>query len=104
MKASELFKNEVLNEHALELKGLGFNQPCSSSFEYAPGEFCDIPTYEQSFIWFKDQYNLEQVVGQVGDRDKYFAIVQSEHKGDFQSWDEALAKCMIELINIVKTQ
>lgn len=104
MKVNELFQGLVTNEQALELKGLGFNEPCSSSFEYAPGEFCNIPTYMQSFNWFKVQHNLYQTVEYDGITNIYLATAGGEYKGgQFQSEDEATSCCLNELINIVKT-
>lgn len=104
MKVNELFQSEISNEHALELKGLGFNEPCSSSFEYAPGEFCNIPTYMQSFTWFKTQYGLYQTVEYNGVTNIYLATANQEYKGQFGTFDEATTCCLVELINIVKTQ
>lgn len=102
MKLNEMFQTNVTNEQALELKGLGFNEPCSSSFEYAPGEFCNIPTYIQSFEWFKVQHNLYQTVEYNGVTDIYLATAGGEYKGQFSTQDEATAQCLNELINIVK--
>jgi hypothetical protein len=104
MKIEELFDKDISNEHALELKGLGFNEPCINSFEYAPGEFCNIPSYLQSFVWFKNQYGLNQTVEYDGNNNIFFAVVNTEYKGQFQTWDEAMFECLNELINIVKTQ
>lgn len=103
MKVDELFSGLVTNDQALELKGLGFNEPCSSSFESAPGEFCNVPTYMQSFVWFRTQYNLYQTVEYDGNRNIFFTTANDEYKGEFPSWDEATSQCLNELINIVKT-
>lgn len=104
MKVNQLFQGAVTNEQALELKGLGFNEPCSSSFEYAPGEFCNVPTYIQSFDWFKVQHNLYQTVEYDGVNNIYLATADGQYKGEFPTWDDATEQSLNELINIVKTR
>lgn len=103
MKVDEMFQGLVTNDQALELKGLGFNEPCSSSFEYSPGEFCNVPTYLQSFYWFRNQYGLYQTVEKNEVTGVYYSTAGGEYKGASLNRDEAVMRCLTELINIVKT-
>ena len=85
-------KEFITYEEALELKGLGFNEPCFGWFrstlipsnftEYfletefgmneSPSDWvnsnfldkaCSAPLYQQAFRWFRDKYNLRGFIG-----------------------------------------
>jgi hypothetical protein len=85
-------KEFITYEQALELKGLGFNEPCFGWFrstlipsnftEYfletefgmneSPSDWvnsnfldkaCSAPLYQQAFRWFREKYNLRGFIG-----------------------------------------
>jgi len=46
-------------EQALELKELGFDEPCMSSRDVNNGEgLIQLPLYQQVFRWFREKYGL----------------------------------------------
>jgi hypothetical protein len=118
-------------EQALELKQLGFDEPClgyyiDNKFEFFAdvrscntnsefGFYPTAPTYQQAFRFFREKYNLDSFVKhlykstiKVG---YYFGI--DEYKGiQFQigldawynTYEEAELACLIKLIEIVKNK
>ena len=73
-------KNEFIPyQQALELKELGFNEPCLGKFFYNhleiggnwrnddfkedPDIFISAPLYQQVFRWFREKYNLRGFIG-----------------------------------------
>jgi hypothetical protein len=69
-------KDFVPYESALELKELGFDEPCfkckvigQEHLDYTPSDYDDfpeqkevevlIPTFSQAFRWFREKYNLK---------------------------------------------
>ena len=60
-------------ELALELKQLGFNEPCIRGWSmdkqvfYHPDSdvILDNPTFSQAFRWFRDNHNLYQQIGTI---------------------------------------
>ena len=114
-------KEFIPYEQALELKELGFDEPCFAWFG-PTGIFNDwdttetiAPLYQQAFRWFREKYNLDSFVKhlykstiKVG---YYFGI--DEYKGvefqmDFDAWydtyEEAELECLKKLIEIVKNK
>ena len=119
-------------EQALDLKELGFDEPCltyyhenqrlESEIVFIKGsKFWNLPdiseiaapTYSQAFRWFREKYNLDSFIKhlykstiKVG---YYFGI--DEYKGvefymDFddyyKTYEEAESACLDKLIQIVK--
>jgi hypothetical protein len=112
-------------EIALDLKELGFDEPCFGYYKHEElliegkyknsdhGFSISAPTYSQAFRWFREKYILDSFVKhlykstiKVG---YYFGI--DEYKGvefqmDFDVWyntyEEAEHACLIKLIEIVK--
>jgi hypothetical protein len=54
----------ILYKQALELKELGFDEPCLMYYDYSwtlveSGVYeCKAPLYQQAFRWFREKYNL----------------------------------------------
>ena len=124
-------KEFVPYEPALELKELGFNEPCFAVYGKSEGylfkvhtdkfdtidelHFIKSPTYSQAFRWFREKYNLDSFVKhlykstiKVG---YYFGI--DEYKGiEFQmdlddyykNYEEAELECLKGLIKIAKSK
>jgi hypothetical protein len=110
-------------ELALELKQLGFHEPCLASYYHAGrrldiceyinhGEYTVLaPTYSQAFRWFRDKYKLKcciiPLVCEQGYSDLYESrIHQEKHSisriGNYKIYEEAELACLKKLIEIVK--
>ena len=118
-------------KQALELKELGFNQPC---FGYYTGDKKHLqlrpnmgrmnepsddvptaPTFSQAFRWFREKYkNLHGSIEQTNSyKDEYtvyigtFGYIEGNLKDEpkvFISYEEAELECLKKLIEIVKQQ
>ena len=124
-------KEFIPYEQALEIKELGFNQPC---FGYYTGDKKHLqlrpnmgrmnepsddvptaPTFSQAFRWFREKYNLfcEIQIDRTAEPKFCFDIFQYEHFGNYKEirigeWylyrtqEEAELECLNKLIEIVK--
>ena len=122
-------KEFIPYEQALELKALGFNEPCFKVYDtmgYVQDEqtmlkmgldYCLAPLYQQAFRWFSEKYGLYQVVGiDSSPITCYYTITKlmtiNEHIGlgvqaeqfNIISYEGAELECLIKLIQIVKTK
>lgn len=114
-------------EQALELKELGFNENCLARFDgsgfrmlpvYDPLKnnevkeswFCVTPLYQQVFRWFREKYNLWNM---IYPRDGWNYTIQeidnipsvfgdSYHKTEMRTYEEAEIECLKKLIEICK--
>ena len=110
-------------ELALELKQLGFNEPClgyylastlfiSNDNVYNSTDIPVIkaPLYSQAFRWFREKHDLNSFVqhyGKDGILDIiYFAynINDNLYASDFRTYEEAEIACLRKLIEIVKNK
>ena len=116
-------KEFIPYEQALELKELGFDEPCfgfyianqlfvTSDTVYNSSDIpvCKAPLYQQAFRWFKEKYNIFSCImteySYGGHISAYHinGVRQSNiSKGDYKSYEEAELACLIKLIEIVKT-
>jgi hypothetical protein len=103
-------------EQALELKELGFDEPCLGKFYYNhleiggnwrnddfkedPDIFISAPLYQQVFRWFRDKYGI---VGYcyIPNETGYWGH-SFENKAKYDTYEEAEIECIKELISIVK--
>jgi hypothetical protein len=125
-------KEFVPYELALELKILGFDEPCLGWY---PDEthfsirivtkqgsdsnnvynWCLSPLYQQAFRWFREKYKLFSIVFYhtdnkiIFEHPYYFRIYEAKHKGkkiehskEFENYKEAQLECLKKLIEIVK--
>ena len=119
-------KEFIPYELALELKQLGFDEPCFGVYATKDGyvrksaydENGDAPTYSQAFRWFREKHNLRSFVDTiVHDVDSpnnwiyYFQVkmgngidTQPYYSGDFNSYEEAELGCLRKLIKKVKNK
>jgi hypothetical protein len=118
-------KEFIPYEQALELKELGFNQPCfgwwfadeemliiDKSTKSTSENIIQAPTFSQAFRWFREVYGLDCFIDKGGIKGIYHAFVGgSEHgflygnNGNRPSeftYEEAELACLINLIEIVK--
>jgi hypothetical protein len=122
------FDEFIPYEQALQLKQLGFNEPCIYyvnknneefiyNFEIHPDEFIyrcggDIiktPLYQQAFRWFREKHKLQAEILWRGDMEcfcyKTGKFQYGSHdfsKNDYKTYEEAELACLIKLIEIVK--
>jgi hypothetical protein len=112
-------KEFIPYELALELKQLGFDEPCFGVYATKDGyvrksaydENGDAPTYYQAFRWFREKYKLKYciipLVCEQGFSDLYESrIHQEKHSisiiGNYKIYEEAELDCFKEMIKIVK--
>ena len=119
-----MIKEFIPYELALELKQVGFDEPCLGSYYHA-GKKLDIPagfkyidhgeytvlapSYSQAFRWFREKHDM----GHSIDEDWHnghllgYEYVISEQKGltvskTYHTYEEAEKECLIKLIETVK--
>jgi hypothetical protein len=124
-------KDFIPYEQALELKELGFNEPCFGL--YAPPsktiflhhygllsakEQVLAPLYQQAIRWFREKYSLHAPIGEESDWEENneswsFDIYKYKLGNNdamisncetFNTYEEAELECLIKLIEIVKTK
>ena len=115
-------KQFIPYEQALELKSLGFDQPClkywngigeyfdqKDWFDWNQSEmFVSIPLYQQAFSFFREKYELYHEISYGGRKGEYHAFVREYVYGNNRnspsvfSYEEAELECLIKLIEIVK--
>jgi len=124
---SKLEKEFIPYEQVLELKELGFDEPCfglyhndktfyptqCKSHEQFHGQICSAPLYQQAFRWFREKYHI---IGEVkfkgGKTTKtawYDYVIYSEIDWNDENlneqWkkhEEAELACLKKLIELVK--
>jgi hypothetical protein len=109
-------------ELALELKQLGFTEPCLASYYHAGrrldiceyinhGEYTVLaPTFSQAFRWFRDKYDLYCYVEPYKDNQFDYVVVsdlfgQEDCDGELlNTYEEAELACLKKLIEIIQIQ
>jgi hypothetical protein len=126
---TEMNKEFVPYELALELKQLGFDEPCFAFYDeslYFPnnenqyGTFCNqkldasscsAPTYSQAFRWFREKHNLRCQINYIGgliNKTTWWDISVIGHYNTdpkewemkYQPYEEAEVACLRKLIEI----
>jgi hypothetical protein len=95
-------KDWIPFELALELKQLGFDEPCLRFYlMYLPA-----PTFSQAFRWFRDNGKVAEIFSQLLPSNKYkwgFKIQGVEGVTDgFFTYEEAELACLKKLIDQAK--
>ena len=122
----EIMKKEFApHEESLELKELGFNEPCMSYFDsrleqqFGNFDFTEIdsydksiaalaPTYSQAFRWFREKHNIDGFIQIEPLNKKYGYVTYDREKGNYieserkYKVEEAELECLKKLIEIVK--
>jgi len=123
-------KEFIPYEQALELKELGFDEPCIGIW-MERGNKHDViyvakqedawmaeqndgilaPLYQQAFRWFREKYKLQAEILWRGDMEcfcyKTGEFKYGSHdfsKDDYSTYEEAELACLNKLIEIVKTK
>ncbi len=126
-------KDFVPNEQTLQLKELGFDEPCFGRYYYKEsypmlnpnsgetelvfefGQYIKqteitilAPLYQQAFTWFREKHQLSSWVYNSDNSKFYYTILQNGRlvrANDYTSnHEEAELFCLIKLIEIVKNK
>jgi hypothetical protein len=103
---------------AIELKQLGFNEPCfglliNGKFHFIFSEhqldtIVLAPTFSQAFRWFRENHKLDGFVQIEPLNEKYGYVTYDREKGNYieskrkYTLEKAELECLIKLIEIVK--
>ncbi len=103
-------KEFIPYEQALELKELGFDEPCYYDYNFG-GEITNkwaiglvpAPLYQQSFRFFREKYALDSYIyyDKVIKLYTYF-ICEEGFEELYDTYEEAELACLKKLIEIVK--
>ena len=116
-------KDLTLHQEALELKQLGFDEPCFGYYFYN-GSFdkwtlnidnsdleylktISAPTYSQAFRWFREEHNLLCYIRKIGSSYWYNidaedgSTLDSEFEGRFDTYEEAELACLRKMIKLI---
>ena len=117
-------KEFIPYEQALELKELGFDEPCFATYEFGkihinefkndcPYELClktkvfPAPTFSQAFRWFREKYDLFCWVEKFHKDETYIFQIPPANftkiQGHYTTYEEAELACLKKLIEIVKS-
>jgi hypothetical protein len=113
-------KNEFIPyEQALELKELGFDEPCFGyraegddvMIKYIPHCVISAPTFSQAFRWFRQKHGLVGII-KFGTNDFTYNVYNEDgmrlltkESLNFNStYEEAELECLKKLIEIVNTK
>jgi hypothetical protein len=113
-------KDLTLYQEALELKQLGFDEPCFGWFASdrtlvkevtEKTDFTLAPTFSQAFRFFREKYNINTVISWRDDLLNYdISLTEMKkhgyfyYKDNFTTYEEAELQCLQHLIKIVKEQ
>ncbi len=110
-------KDFTLYPEALELKQLGFDEPCFGVYfnptqelligkkvnEYTKDVRTPAPTFSQAFRWFREKYGLGHMINGIGHESFIMNIGGMLHifNGfEFKTYEEAELACLKKLIEI----
>jgi hypothetical protein len=117
-----MVKDFIQYTEALELKQLGFDEPCFGVYATKDGyvrksaydENGDAPTYSQAFRWFREKYNIDVSINTVYSKynentsKKYGGVTDNEsvftNVGFHNTYEEAELECLKKLIELVKNK
>jgi hypothetical protein len=119
-------KEFVPYTQSLQLKELGFDEPCFGWYSSMEGNpfrlnYCETylgienctktPTFSQAFRWLREKYNILGIVGYCDDNSgKFMAVIDKINDPiDYDmntknTYEEAELACLIKLIEITKNK
>lgn len=121
-------KDFVPYKQALELKKLGFDEPCFMAYIGKDKQLyskCDdvlhlnakdvlnplkAPTFSQAFRWFREKYDLHSTITSISQESWQWHITKPGeslgklYEEDFYTYEEAELAAIVKLIEIVKKQ
>ena len=118
----------IPHKQAIELKQLGFAEPCFAYWNIDPQlknpafnmvkpfdhEWClSAPLYQQAFRWFRKKYVLDSIIQPTYSTKYQYRVFNVETKSktqvygdymgkEFNTYEEAELACLTKLIEIVK--
>jgi hypothetical protein len=106
-------KDFIPYQEALELKQLGFDEPCFGVYATKDGyvrkssydENGDAPTYSQAFRWFREKHGLCIVIKPIDDKKLdlgYNLLKNGLIMNAHLTYEKAELACLKKLIEIVK--
>jgi hypothetical protein len=108
-------KEFIPYEQSLELKNLGFDEPCLIKDTEQGEEFSlyyvhenGIPTFSQVFRWFRENHNITSSVRTHFNEEFFYEIyvdVMNEITSNYyKTYEESELECIKKLIEIVKNK
>jgi hypothetical protein len=112
-------KEFVSYQQALELKELGFDEPCFGWYasdkslikDYVIKMHLLAPTFSQAFRWFREKHKIGTWIHHYFNMDKgnfeYSFVITLPYKDDgyvYEKHEEAELACLNKLIEIVKNE
>jgi hypothetical protein len=100
-------KEFVPYQQALELKELGFDEPCLMYYDYLctlveSGVYeCKAPLYQQVFRWFREKYNAH-IYPQKFTENTWHVSWGDWESPVFETYEEAELECVNFLITTLK--
>ena len=112
-------KEFVPYDIALDMKELGFDEPCFGYFKYEDEFYLEgsyknsehgfsiaRPLYQQAFRWFREVYDMAHEITYAGAKGRYNAFTDDwvyDSNGELKkfSYEEAELACLRKLIEIV---
>jgi len=110
-------KDFVPYQEALELKQLGFDEPCFGWFASdrtlvkevtEKSDFTLAPTYSQAFRWFRKKHNLKSCImfrtSMEDNKEYYDWLIKGQEVvyRHFTTYEQAELACLQKLIELVK--
>jgi len=125
-----MIKEFLPYQPSLDMKELGFDEPCFAYYKDMKGEKvllydsmdfdgeCSAPLYQQCFRFFREKYKLYHHITQYYGEHFYYKIEDMVHPrryeeypveklrnfGEYTSQEDAELACLIKLIEIVKDE
>ncbi len=101
-------------QQSLELKELGFDEPCfgwySKDGTFYEGKMTihqgllSAPLYQQAFRWFREKYGYYYPIHRTTNNTNQVLYSIGPYAGDYFTYEEAELACLKNLIEIVKQQ
>ena len=119
--------NFVPYQIAVDMKSIGFDEPCFAIYGKSEGylfkihtdkfdtvdklHFIKAPTYSQAFRFFREKYGLHYIICKNIQMDGYgyrevilIPYMEENENTIFKTYEEAELECLVKLIDIVKKQ
>lgn len=99
---------------SLELKELGFDEPCFGYYDEGGNLYTEMievlkaPLYQQTFRWFREKHGLYSwTTMELGNKSTFCWVLSGEHTSTqyaayFHTYEEAELECLTKLIEIIK--
>jgi hypothetical protein len=123
-------KEFIPYEQALELKELGFNEPCFGYWKMSDwlieektrtdgythaDQLCSAPLFQQAFRWFREKYEIHTRINPHSSNDGNDNYIVDEYDWEmvhpkyfdgpyFEKYEDAELDCLKKLIEIVKNK